>query len=251
MQGCGELPLQAICPIGTMHAWSPCASLWRIAFWSWGGGAWGKILKWQTQFFAVVIVACIAHMCLAKKFCLDLGVLGENALTNSISCCYVCVTSIAFKQPPTKAKCEDPIRAGMGQPFKQPPTKPKFEDPIRAGMGQPLSVSLKNNVRCSPNPFFLRSVSSQLHIHACVMLESLCQVVENCLCKQYVPLGPCMLGVLVQACGELPLQCLGPCLESLCKVVENRLCKQCPIAWDHACLESLCKVVENCLCKQL
>ena len=32
MPGCGELPLQAICPIGTMHAWSPCASLWRIAF---------------------------------------------------------------------------------------------------------------------------------------------------------------------------------------------------------------------------
>ena len=48
--------------------------------------------------------------------------------------------------------------------------------------------------------FFLRSVSSQLHIHACVMLESLCQVVENCLCKRYVPLGPGMLGVLVQAC---------------------------------------------------
>ena len=87
--------------------------------------------------------------------------------------------------------------------FKQPPTKPKFEDPIRAGMGQPLFFSLKNNVRCSPNPFFLRSVSSQLHIHACVMLESLCQVVENCLCKRYVPLGPGMLGVLVQACGEL------------------------------------------------
>ena len=47
-----------------------------------GGGAWGKNLKWQTQFIAVVVVACIAHMCLAKKFCLDLGVLGENALTN-------------------------------------------------------------------------------------------------------------------------------------------------------------------------
>ena len=56
-------------------------------------------------------------MCLAKKFCLDLGVLGENALTNSIAVLCKCVCSIAFKQPPTKPKFEDPIRAGMGQPL--------------------------------------------------------------------------------------------------------------------------------------
>ena len=88
-----------------MHVscWSPCARLWRIAFannmshWDHacleslckivencslelGGGAWGKILKWQTQFFAVVIVACIAHMCLAKKVLFGAGGLGGKCI---------------------------------------------------------------------------------------------------------------------------------------------------------------------------
>ena len=202
-----------------MHVscWSPCARLWRIAFASnmshWdhacleslcklvencslelGGGGLGEKLEMANSIY------CCCDCCMhcthvsCKKVLFGAGGLGGKCIDklNSLLLC-VCETSIAFKQPPTKPKCEDPIRASMGQPFKQPPTKPKFEDPIRAGMGQPLSVSLKNNVRCSPNPscsFFLRSVSSQLHIHACVMLESLCKVVENCLCKQYVPLGP-------------------------------------------------------------
>ena len=83
--------------VGSWGSWGKplhwqISSLWfcREVFFGAGGGL-GENLKWQTQFIAVVIVACIAHMCLAKKFCLDLGVLGENALTNSIYCCYVCV----------------------------------------------------------------------------------------------------------------------------------------------------------------
>ena len=143
---------------------------------SWG--SWGKPLHWQTSslwfckevFFGAGgglgeklemanSIYCCCDCCThcthvsCKKVLFGPGGLGGKCIDklNLLLLC-VCVTSIAFKQPPTKPKCEDPIRAGMGQPFKQPPTKPKFEDPIREGMGQPLSVSLTNNVRCSPNP---------------------------------------------------------------------------------------------------
>ena len=52
------------------------AALQGSFLWSWGG-AWGKNLKWQTQFIAVVIVACIAHMCLAKKIVWSWGFWGK------------------------------------------------------------------------------------------------------------------------------------------------------------------------------
>ena len=113
VQGCGELPLQAICPIGTMHAWSPCASLW------------GKILTWQAQFF------CCCDCCMhcthvsCKKVLFEPGGLGGKCI-DKLNLLLLCVSH----QPSQSVKIQS------GQAWDNPSSSHQPSQSLKIQSGQ-------------------------------------------------------------------------------------------------------------------